>query len=181
MTGKAPPAGGSGPPATPDAAARQRSYLAALRRGAGELPWGWLADRARAWNLSPSTVSEELVAAREALAAVRTPAATRKRAHDLAVEAAEISEQLHRAALTVPLGQLGALERRARVLLTAAGMKLRAAAELRAWADGGPIVESVPVLTFGEALRAESLQAERLKATSGPSIPFGFKAKASTS
>jgi hypothetical protein len=181
MTGKVPPAGGSGPPAAPDAAARQRIYLAALRRGGGELPWGWLADRARAWNLSPSTVSEELVAAREALAAARTPAATRKRAHDLVVEAAEIGEQLHRAALTAPAGQLGALERRARVLATAAGMKRRAAAELRAWADGGPIVEPVPNYSFGDLLKAERANAERLKATSGPSIPFGFKAKASTS
>ena len=129
-------AGSSGSP-TPSE--RQEVYLATLRRG--RLPHGQVARWARAWGLAPSTVSEELAAARAALEASREAPAARVLAHELTLQAAELADQVRRIAgqavkAATEGGEGGlrkakGLEVGAKVLASAASLKLKAAAELR--------------------------------------------------
>lgn len=129
-------AGSSGSP-TPSE--RHDVMLSALRRG--RLPHGQVARWARSWGLAPSTVSEELAAARAALDASREAPAARVLAHELTLQAAELADQVRRLAgqavkAATEGGDAGlrkakGLEVGAKILASAASLKLKSAAELR--------------------------------------------------
>jgi len=129
----------SGSPGSPTPSERQGLMLAALRRGA--LPRGQVVAWARAWGLAPSTVSEELAAARVALDTSREAPAAKVLAHELVIQAAELADQVRRlAAQAVKAASEGGegglrkakgLEVGAKMLASAASLKLKVAGELR--------------------------------------------------
>lgn len=129
-------AGSSGSP-TPSE--RQEVMISMLRRG--RLPHGQVTRWAKAWGLVPSTVSEELAAARATLDASREAPAAKVLAHELVIQAAELADQVCRlAGQAVKAASEGGdtglrrakgLEVGAKILATAAGLKLKAAGELR--------------------------------------------------
>ncbi len=129
-------AGSSGSP-TPSE--RQEVMISMLRRG--RLPHGQVTRWAKAWGLVPSTVSEELAAARAALDTSREAPAAKVLAHELVIQATELADQVRRlAGQAVKAASEGGdaglrrakgLEVGAKILATAAGLKLKAAGELR--------------------------------------------------
>ena len=131
------PAGGD--PGSPTPSERQELYIAALRRG--RLPHGQVTRWAKAWGLVPSTVSEELAAARAALDASREAPAAKVLAHELVIQAAELADHVRRLAVQAikaageggeaGLRKAKGYETGAKILASAAGLKLKAAGELR--------------------------------------------------
>jgi hypothetical protein len=81
---------------SPAPSERQEVYIAALRRG--RLPHGQVMRWAKAWELAPSTVSEELAVARAALDASREAPAAKILAHELTLQAAELADNVRRLA-----------------------------------------------------------------------------------
>ena len=131
------PAGGD--PGSPTPSERQEVYIAALRRG--NLPRGQVTRWAKAWGLVPSTVSEELAAVRTALDASREAPAAKVLAHELVIQAAELADNVRRLAAQaiksaneggeVGLRKAKGYETGAKILATAATLKLKVAGELR--------------------------------------------------
>lgn len=128
-----------GEPGSPTPSERQEVYIAALRRG--RLPHGQVTRWARAWGLVPSTVSEELAAARAALDASREAPAAKVLAHELVTQAAELADNVRRLAAQAiksaneggeaGLRKAKGYETGAKILASAASLKLKAAGELR--------------------------------------------------
>jgi len=128
-----------GDPGSPTPSERQDVYIAALRRG--RLPHGQATRWARAWGLVPSTVSEELAAARAALDASREAPAAKVLAHELVIQAAELADNVRRLAPQAikaageggeaGLRKAKGYETGAKILASAASLKLKAAGELR--------------------------------------------------
>jgi hypothetical protein len=85
---------------SPAPSERQEVYIAALRRG--RLPHGQVMRWAKAWELAPSTVSEELAAARAALDASREAPAAKILAHELADNVRRLAAQAIKAATEGP-------------------------------------------------------------------------------
>jgi hypothetical protein len=148
---------------SPAPSERQEVYIAALRRG--RLPHGQVMRWAKAWELAPSTVSEELAAARAALDASREAPAAKILAHELTLQAAELADNVRRlAAQAIKAATEGGegglrkgLEVGAKMLASAASLKLKTAAELRQLHGLKPPESALPapahpVLTL-EALR----------------------------
>lgn len=131
------PAGGD--PGSPTPSERHDVYITALRRG--RLPHGQVTRWAKAWGLVPSTVSEELAAARAALDASREAPAAKVLAHELVIQAAELADNVRRLAAQAikaageggetGLRKAKGYEAGAKILATAATLKLKAAGELR--------------------------------------------------
>lgn len=128
----------SGKAGSPTPSERQALYLAALRKG--KLPRGQVAAWAKAWGLSTPTISEELAAARADLEASRQAPAAKAQAHELITQAAELADNVKRLAAQAlkvaaegdaGLQKAKGLEVGAKLLASAAGLKLKAAAELR--------------------------------------------------
>lgn len=128
----------SGKAGSPTPSERQAVYLATLRKG--KLPRGWVVARSREWGLSTPTISEELAAARAELEASRQAPAAKATAHELVIQAAELADGVKRLAAQAikaasegegGLSRAKGLEVGAKILATAAGLKLKAAAELR--------------------------------------------------
>ena len=149
---------------SPAPSERQEVYIAALRRG--RLPHGQVMRWAKAWELAPSTVSEELAAARAVLDASREAPAAKILAHELTLQAAELADNVRRLAAQAikaateggeGLRKAKGLEVGAKMLASAASLKLKTAAELRQLhglkpAEGALPAPAHPVLTL-EALR----------------------------
>lgn len=81
----------SGGAGTPTPSEREALCLAQLRKG--EPPPGWISARAAEWGISHQQVSQQLAAARELLAASRTPTAAQMLAHELVVQAIELADE----------------------------------------------------------------------------------------
>jgi hypothetical protein len=150
---------------SPAPSERQEVYIAALRRG--RLPHGQVMRWAKAWELAPSTVSEELAAARAVLDASREAPAAKILAHELTLQAAELADNVRRLAAQAikaateggegGLRKAKGLEVGAKMLASAASLKLKTAAELRQLhglkpAEGALPAPAHPLLTL-EALR----------------------------
>ena len=150
---------------SPAPSERQEVYIAALRRG--RLPHGQVMRWAKAWELAPSTVSEELAAARAALDASREAPAAKILAHELTLQAAELADNVRRLAAQAikaateggegGLRKAKGLEVGAKMLASAASLKLKTAAELRQLHGLKPPESALPapahpILTL-EALR----------------------------
>ena len=130
----------SGKAGSPTPTERQAVYLATLRRG--PLPRGWVVSKAKEWGLSTPTLSEELQAARAALASSRQAPAAKVQAHEMIVQAAELADTIKRLAAAplkpdpgeapeATIARAKGLEVRCKLLGLSAGLKLKAAAELR--------------------------------------------------
>ncbi len=158
------PAGGD--PGSPTPSERQEVYIAALRRG--NLPRGQVTRWARAWGLVPSTVSEELATARAALDASREAPAAKVLAHELVIQAAELADNVRRLAAQAIKsanegGEVGVrkakgYETGAKILATAATLKLKVAGELRQLHGLKPPDGSVPPAAPPPALTDAALR-----------------------
>jgi hypothetical protein len=150
---------------SPAPSERQEVYIATLRRG--RLPHGQVMRWAKAWELAPSTVSEELATARAVLDASREAPAAKILAHELTLQAAELADNVRRLAAQAikaateggegGLRKAKGLEVGAKMLASAASLKLKTAAELRQLhglkpAEGALPAPAHPILTL-EALR----------------------------
>ncbi len=108
----------------PTPSERQTIYTRKLREG--ELPPGWMARQARKWGLNRNTVIAEVQTARAALEASRTPDAAATQAHELIQQVVETAAEIDRDAILIDEP-----EKRAKTRALAAGLKLKAATELR--------------------------------------------------
>lgn len=130
----------SGKAGSPTPSERQAVYLATLRRG--PLPRGWVVSKAKEWGLSTPTLSEEIKVARAELEQSRQAPAAKAQAHELIVQAAELADTVKRLAAAplkpdpgeapeATVARAKGLEVRCKLLGLSAGLKLKAAAELR--------------------------------------------------
>lgn len=103
---------------------RLEVYLQELRRGGPS--HGWMASQARRWGLSKKTVVVEVQKARLLLEASRTPDAASRQAHELIQQVIETAAEIDRDAT-----EIDEPEKRAKTRALAAGLKLKAATELR--------------------------------------------------
>lgn len=129
----------------PTPSERQAVYTRKLREG--DLPPGWMARQARKWGLNRNTVIAEVQTARAALEASRTPDAAATQAHELIQQVIEAAAQIDQDA-----AEIDEPEKRAKTRALAAGLKLKAATELRnLYRKSSGLASEVAALMGGKA------------------------------
>lgn len=103
---------------------RREIYLQELRKGGP--PPGWGARMAKRWGLAKGQVYGEIASVREDLSSTRTPDAAATQAHELIQQVIETAAEIDRDAILI-----NEPEKRAKTRALAAGLKLKAATELR--------------------------------------------------
>lgn len=142
----------AGKAGSPTRSERRLLLIAELRQG-GPRP-GWQAKMGRKWGIKRAQVGQELAEARAELEASRTPEAAIVQAHELIVQSIETAQQIDRDAEEIedPVD-------RARTRATAAGVKLKAAAELRQlYRKGGGLADALAAVAAGGALTSGALK-----------------------